>query len=69
MEIQKSDYDKENKLCMFMDLDEQKVYYSEVLERVFRNPRFYLDNLDELSVFRVSFIKYKAERVKKPKPL
>jgi hypothetical protein len=45
-----------------MNLEEQKAYHAEVLERVIKNPRFYLDNLDKLSVYRVSFIEYKADK-------
>jgi hypothetical protein len=58
MEIQKSEYDRENYLWHFMTIEEQREYYDEVLTRVINNPRFYLDNLEELDVFKVSFIKY-----------
>lgn len=34
---------------------EKELYY-EVLDRVIANPRYYLDNLDNLEVFRVSFL-------------
>lgn len=54
----------ENKLWLFMTREEEEEYYNEVLDRVIANPRFYLDNLDELSVFRVSFKKYKAQKYK-----
>lgn len=50
-------------------LSEEKECYNEVLERVIRNPRFYLDLLDEsigLWEFKVSFINYST---KKAKPL
>lgn len=57
-------YDIENKLWLFMTRDEEEAYYDEVLTRVVNNSRFYLDNLDELSVFRVSFKKYKPEKMK-----
>lgn len=33
-------------------------YYSEILERVFRNPRYYLDNLEQLVTFKVSWCNY-----------
>lgn len=59
-----SKYDLENDLGLFMDLDEQREYYNEVLARVIHNPRYYLDNLDNLYAFRVRFLKYPAERVK-----
>lgn len=34
----------------------EKEYYYNVLDRVIANPRFYLDNLDRLDVFWVSFL-------------
>jgi hypothetical protein len=55
----RSSYDAENKLGLFMELHEEKAYYQEVLQRIINNPRYYLDNLDDLYVFRVSFIEYK----------
>jgi hypothetical protein len=61
----RSELDYANKLWHFMDKAEEKAYYDEVLERVIHNPRFYLDNLDDLSVFRVSFIEYKAENYRR----
>lgn len=63
--MRKSLYDKANKLWLFMSLEEEKAYYEETLERVIKNPRFYLDNLDELHTFRVSFLNYKPLK-KKP---
>lgn len=60
---------------MGMSDEEERAFYDEVLERVIRNPRFYLDHLDNrgLWVFRVSFLDYRSKRrVKKglkPKPL
>lgn len=53
-----SSYDKECLLGYFMSLDEERLYYEEVLQRVINNPRFYLDNLDDLEVFYCSFINY-----------
>lgn len=50
-----------NCLWHFMEYDEEQAYYHEILERVIKNPRFYLDHLDELSVFRVSFLHYYPE--------
>jgi hypothetical protein len=41
-----------------MERPEEVAYYNEVLERVRANPRWYLNNLSELSVFRVSFENY-----------
>ena len=54
----KSWYDCENKLWLFMDAEEERRYLDEVYMRVIRNPRFYLDNLDKLDVFRTRFIRY-----------
>lgn len=61
-----SDYDFENKLWMFMPDSEERCYYEEVLNRIIKNPRYYLNNLDRLHTFRVSFINYSY---KKKKPL
>lgn len=58
-------YDMENKLWLFMSKDEERAYFNEVCDRIINNPRFYLDNLDDLSVFRCSFISYAPEK-KKP---
>lgn len=57
-------YERSANLSDFMTLEEEYNYYNEVLERVIRNPRFYLDNLDELDVFFVSFINYHRKRPK-----
>lgn len=40
----------------------ERQFYSEVLSRVHQNPRFYLDNLDKLDVFNVSFINYNYKK-------
>lgn len=63
--IMNSSFDIENKLasCGFT-LEQEKEFYNEVLSRVYSNPRFYLDNIDKLSVFRVSFINYTAKKKK-----
>jgi hypothetical protein len=61
-----SRYDLSNKLYEFMSDTDEHAYFTEVCERVIRNPRFYLDHLDELYVFRVSFIR-KRRRLKKHK--
>ena len=42
----------------------EKEYYYEVLDRVIANPRFYLDNLDKLDVFRVSFLNMNHKKEK-----
>lgn len=41
-----------------MSIDEEREYYFTVLDKVIANPRFYLDNLEALHVFRCSFINY-----------
>lgn len=58
-------YERDNKLWHFMCYDEEKAYFYEVCDRIIANPRFYLENLDELSVFKVSFINYKNRKVYK----
>jgi hypothetical protein len=49
--MRRSEYDKENRLGKFMTEEEEKKYFIEVCERIIANPRFYLDNLDDLHVF------------------
>jgi hypothetical protein len=46
-----SDYDRENRLWVFMTEEEEKEYFFDVCDRVISNPRYYLDNLDDLFVF------------------
>ena len=65
----KSRYDMEARLKVEMTLEEEYAFYNEVLQRVINNPRFYLDHLDELDVFYVSFIDYSTTRRKKRKAL
>jgi len=55
----KSELSYENRLHQFMSKEEEKEYLEEVYERVLRNPRFYLDNLAELDMFRTRFKNYK----------
>jgi hypothetical protein len=59
--VNKSELDRENKLWLFMDAEEERAYVDEVYERVAGNPRFYLDNLDKLDTFRTRFKRYKAD--------
>lgn len=40
---------------------ERKIY-SEILDNVINNPRYYLDNLDNLSVLSISFINYNQKK-------
>ena len=54
---------KANEICD--DTGEQKEFYAEILERIIKNPRFYLENLGYLEVFRFDFIHYNYKR-KKP---
>lgn len=56
------EYEKENRLWTFMEKDEEEWYYQETLNRILSNPRWYLDNLDYLINFRVSFIDYHDNR-------
>jgi len=55
----KSELSYENRLHKFMSKEEEREYLDEVYERVRRNPRFYLDNLAELDMFRTRFKNYK----------
>lgn len=43
-------------------LEEEKEIYFLTLEDIYNNPRWYLDNLDYLVEYRVSFINYKAKK-------
>lgn len=47
-----------------MSLEEQKAFYKENLARIINNPRYYLDNLEELDVYLVSFINYQSSDAK-----
>jgi hypothetical protein len=60
-----SNLDREDKLWLFMSLEDEYNYFYEVCDRIISNPRYYLDNLDELYVFKVSFIHYGPSRKKK----
>lgn len=53
----------ENRVGYFMSKEEEEEFYQETLRRIIHNPRFYLDNLDDLHVFRLSSVEYKAEKV------
>jgi hypothetical protein len=60
-----SNLDREDKLWFFMDKLEERKFFEEVCDRIIKNPRYYLDNLDELYVFKVSFIHYGVSRKRK----
>ena len=36
----------------------ERDYFNEVCDRIIANPRFYLDHLDELDEFRVSWVSH-----------
>lgn len=38
---------------------EERTIYKDCLEEIYNNPRWYLDNLEYLVEFRVSFLNYK----------
>lgn len=59
---QKSRLDRDNELYLFMSAADERAYYDEVCERIIRNPRWYLNNLSELSEFRVRFENYKPRK-------
>jgi len=50
-----------NTLLQVMTKEEEHEYYDLVLCAVIENPRKYLDNLETLDVFRVSFINYSSK--------
>ena len=41
-------------------IEEEEAIYNAVVEDVYKNPRWYLDNLDYLVSFRVSWINYRG---------
>jgi hypothetical protein len=43
-------------------LEEEKEIYFLTLEDIYNNPRWYLDNLEYLVEYRVSFINYKTKK-------
>jgi len=50
-----------------MTAEQERAFYDNILQRVFCYPRYYLDNLDYLDTFRVSFLEYWEKRRVKPK--
>lgn len=56
---------------MYPDMtdEEEQEFFNEVCFRVIHNTRWYLDNLDDLWVFEVSWGNYTQKRRIKPKPL
>ncbi len=49
----------------YTEKDEAEIYDA-LLQDVYDNPRWYLDNLDYLKEFRVRWIDYKTVKVTKP---
>jgi hypothetical protein len=45
-----------------MTPEQERAYYDNVLARICCNPRYYLDNLENMDVFRVSFLNYGISR-------
>lgn len=43
-------------------IEEEREIYLQNLEDIYSNPRWYLDNLEYLVEYRVSFINYKAKK-------
>lgn len=56
-----------NCLANCMTKEQERAYYETVLQKIYCNPRPYLDNLEQLWVFRVSFEDYHDKRKAKPK--
>jgi hypothetical protein len=50
-----------------MTAEQERAYYDNILARIYCNPRHYLDQLDYLDVFRVSFLNYSETRRVKAK--
>lgn len=48
-------------------LEEQGVIYNEQLAEVYANPRWYLDNLDYMVEYRVSWQDYRSKRAVLPR--
>lgn len=42
--------------------EEERQVYKDCLKDIYNNPRWYLDNMDKLVEFRVSFINYKHKK-------
>jgi len=64
MTLKASNLDRENKLWLFMNKEDEREYFNEICDRIIRDPRFYLDNLERLDTFVVSFIHYGKSRKK-----
>jgi len=47
------------------DYEEEHKIYSELLTDVYNNPRWYLDSLEYLPEFRLSFIRYSNQKIYK----
>jgi len=59
--------DIESRLWMFMSKEEEKAYYYKVCGQILHNTRYYLDNLESLNTFTVSFINYGKKKGRKRK--
>jgi hypothetical protein len=59
--------DIESKLYLFMTKEEEREYFETTCDKIIANPRYYLDNLENLNVFTVSFNNYRKRKVKKAK--
>ena len=51
-----------NCLLNCMSAEQERAYYESVLQRVYCNPKHYLENLEQMWVFRVSFLDYHDKR-------
>lgn len=61
--------DIESRLYKFMTPAEEAAYFHDVCELIINNPRYYLDNLETLNVFRVSWMRYKGQNILKNRNL
>lgn len=62
--MRKTMSDIESRLWTFMSSEEEHNYYDQVCDSILHNPRYYLDNLESLNVFTVSFINYNKKKRK-----
>lgn len=60
---------KRSRNCLrdVMTAEEERAFYEENLRLIYENIRYYLDNLEYLDVYRVSFHNYGASRYPKSK--
>jgi hypothetical protein len=59
--------DNRNWLCEAgYDVEQEARIYEELLKDVYNNPRWYLDSLEYMPEFRVSWVDYKKQKTTRP---